>query len=652
MRSKVWGCLLSVAVSVLWTGCTAVSIGGPGGPGVHLTGISVTPTSADIPVGTNQQFTATGTFSDGGMSNLSAKATWISSDPTVATVDNVGLVKAVSQGKATISATLDSFNSSGALTVDPAALVSISVTPIGPGITVGEMQQFTATADYTDNSMVDVTAMASWSSSNGSVASITSGGALSGLAKGQSTISATFNTLTDTTAVNVVPPATAPGLNGNYAFSFTSDDASGPQFFFGTFHANGSGLIDSGVEDIDTTNGVTTNVSLTGSYTIYPDGRGTLVLSPAGMNSTTFRFILASSGKRGLVIQFDGLGTAAGSFEEQDSSAFNNGALNGNYVFRFNGVDSVFNPMGTVGLFVADGMGNITTGQEDQSDNGVVPPSPIALPPSSYQIASNGRGTVTLGTAMFAFYVVSAGKVNLIEIDSNPPLAGVAERQAAQSFSLASLLGGYAFLLNRAPAASRSRFDVIGRAILDGHGGVASGVQEEAAPTIVQNNITSGSYSVATNGRGVMQLTTANGSRSYIFYLVATNRFLMLDTFTTFAGTGPADSQLGTLDNTTLSGTYAMTGASIGQEDTEVSAWLSADGAGNLQGVEDQFAKGKPSSAVVSATYVVSPNGRTFVTPDPNFPLAVGDFIFYLVSSTQADMLGVQPALDGSVLMQ
>ena len=148
MRSKLWGCLLSVAVSVLWSGCTAVSLGGSGGPGVHLTGISVTPTSADIPVGASRQFTANGMFSDGGTSNVSAKATWKSSDLAVATVDNVGLVKAVSQGKATISATLDSFSSSGAATVDPAAVVSISVTPLGPGITIGAAQPLAATAIY------------------------------------------------------------------------------------------------------------------------------------------------------------------------------------------------------------------------------------------------------------------------------------------------------------------------------------------------------------------------------------------------------------------------------------------------------------------------------------------------------------------------
>jgi hypothetical protein len=153
-----------------------------------------------------------------------------------------------------------------------------------------------------------------------------------------------------------------------------------------------------------------------------------------------------------------------------------------------------------------------------------------------------------------------------------------------------------------------------------------------------------------------MQLTTANGSRSYIFYAVAPHRLFMLDTFSTFAGTGVVDVQLGTLDNSTLSGTYGMAGASIGQDDTEVVAWFSANGAsptGSIQGIEDLIARGQLSSVLLTATYVVTANGRTFVTPvPPGNVLGVADYIFYLVSNTQADMLGMQPTLDGSVLLQ
>jgi hypothetical protein len=450
-----------------------------------------------------------------------------------------------------------------------------------------------------------------------------------------------------------------PALDGDYAFFFTSRNASGPEFFVGSFTADGAGNL-SGVEDASLGNGVQQNVPLIGSYFIYPDGRGQITFDQNSIHTLssgiTFRFVLTSGGSSASAIQFDGAGSAAGTFEKQDASA----GVAGQYVFSVNGADDVFNPMGQVGLFTTDGAGLITGGIEDENDNGVVPPNPTDLIGGAYSIGTNGRGTLALttaaGTSNFVFYVVSANKLNLVATDSSPILGGFAEKQTDQSFSNSNFLGGYGFLLNRAPAASRSRFDVIGRMTLNGNGAITGGVEEEAASNIVQNAITAGTYDVDSNGRGVIQLTTANGNRSYIFYAVASHRLFMLDTFSAFAGSGAVDSQLGTLDNSTLSGTYGMAGASIGQDDTEVAAWFVANGVsptGSIQGIEDLVARGEPSSVLLTATYVVTANGRTFVTPvPPGNALGVADFIFYVISDMQADMLGMQPALDGSVLLQ
>jgi len=147
-----------------------------------------------------------------------------------------------------------------------------------------------------------------------------------------------------------------------------------------------------------------------------------------------------------------------------------------------------------------------------------------------------------------------------------------------------------------------------------------------------------------------MQITTDNGNRSYRFYMLSPTRIYMLDTFTTWAGTGPADSQIASPTNSTLAGTYAVSGASIGQNDTGLSMRLTADGAGTLIGVADLIQHGVPSSMVVNATYQVTDNGRTFVTLDK--PVGAQSFIFYVVSEQQAQLLGSQPTLDGSLRLQ
>src|SRR5207245_10104183 len=57
-----------------------------------------------------------------------------------------------------------------------ATLVSIAVTPANPSIAKGTTQPFTATGTYSDASTQNLTNTVTWTSSNGSVATITAAG--------------------------------------------------------------------------------------------------------------------------------------------------------------------------------------------------------------------------------------------------------------------------------------------------------------------------------------------------------------------------------------------------------------------------------------------------------------------------------------------
>ena len=659
--------VLTIALAALM-GCSVAFGGkssGGGGGAAKLTQISVSPSGSGLPVGATDQFVATGTYSNGTQKNISSSVTWTSSPAGLVTIDSKGKVTAVATGQATVTATSGSISGSAPLTVNSATLVSVSVNPIGPAVETSKTEQFTATANYSDSSHFDITndPKTVWSATPTGVASISSGGLATGEAAGQTTISAAYNnSFSNSTALNVVaPPASSLALNGDYAFSVTAVDSGGTAYYAGSFHANspdasGNGTIVSGTEDANTAAGVQQAVALAGSYIIYPDGRGTITFNSNSIHPSgiALRFILASSGATGLVIEFDGNGSAAGSFELQDSSAFNNASLASNYVFQFSGMDLSSKPIGEIGFFTSDGAGNLSAGSQDISDFGVTSFNPAIT--GSYSISSSGRGTLAIsnpsGTSNFIVYVVSANKINLIEVDTRPStvLSGVAEKQASQAFSNSNLLGGYAYLLNRAPSANLGVFDVVGRAVFDGRGNVSGGTQDEVGSGI-QNTITGGTYNVSGDGRGVLQATSSNGARGYIFYMVSPSRLYMLDEFTTWAGTGAADLQFLTLNNSILSGTYALSGASIGQNDTEVSIWLKADGAGNFSGIADVAANGVPTSIIMNATYSVTPNGRTFVQLLPP-PVGAQSFILYLVSGSEAKMLGSQPALDGSLLLQ
>ena len=203
------------------------TLGGVTSPGVTLkvTGatlvsITVTPAIATLANGTQQQFTATGTYSDRSTQDLSSSTTWSSSAPAVATLGSNGLANATGVGITSITAALSGVTATlgavssapVALNVTPATLVSIGVTPGAPSIALGTSEQFTATGIYTDNSTQDLTTAAAWVSSSASVASIGNAAGSNGLAvslsAGSTTITAVVGSVTSGPVMLTVTAAT------------------------------------------------------------------------------------------------------------------------------------------------------------------------------------------------------------------------------------------------------------------------------------------------------------------------------------------------------------------------------------------------------------------------------------------------------------
>ncbi len=88
-------------------------------PPASVVSIVVTPANQGIAQGTTQQFTATATFSDNTVLNVTSQATWTSTDTAVATIDATGLATAKSAGTTTISATSGGVTGFATLTVMP-----------------------------------------------------------------------------------------------------------------------------------------------------------------------------------------------------------------------------------------------------------------------------------------------------------------------------------------------------------------------------------------------------------------------------------------------------------------------------------------------------------------------------------------------------
>ena len=178
-----------------------------------LVSLAITPVNSGIARGTSQQFTAMGIYSDNTTQDLTASATWSSSDASVASISNApgsqGSATGRAIGSANITATLDGLSGATALTVTPATLVSLSVDPTNPSIALGLGRQFTATGIFSDYTVQDLTASAIWSSSDPSVALISNMAGSMGMAisltTGPTTITASLGSISGTTILTVTP---------------------------------------------------------------------------------------------------------------------------------------------------------------------------------------------------------------------------------------------------------------------------------------------------------------------------------------------------------------------------------------------------------------------------------------------------------------
>src|SRR5580704_9593612 len=103
-----------------WFPLLLVSCGGSGTPpppAKTLTSIQVSPQNPLVSVGSTQQFTATGKYSDGSTGDLTGTATWNSSDATLATTDSSGNATGVAIGRPQITAASGGVSSSTQLIV-------------------------------------------------------------------------------------------------------------------------------------------------------------------------------------------------------------------------------------------------------------------------------------------------------------------------------------------------------------------------------------------------------------------------------------------------------------------------------------------------------------------------------------------------------
>jgi hypothetical protein len=387
------------------------------------------------------------------------------------------------------------------------------------------------------------------------------------------------------------------------------------------------------MEDVNAST-VSTAVALTGKYSIFPDGRGTVTLTGNGQ-TRNFRVVLNSNSatagdNNGQLLQTDLLGNAIGTLERQDSTSFTNaGMANNSYVFRIGGFDLSGANRSAVGVVAMNSQGTSASGVQDLNDNGTITANTAVSETNGAVDATTGRMVASMAGSQYAMYMVSANKMNLVEIDSALPAIGSAEKQTATT----PADGGFAFQVETGGTQGRAwmmgQFNVAGSAI-------TGGVETQAIAVGI--NITGGSFTLTSNGRATLLQNTDHGFRNFTAYVVSPQKMYLVLTNDPHSASGVAELQQGTFSAASFSGDYSFGSAQTGQSNLTLLGQFVADGKGNLAGVEDLSQPGKSNSAPASGTYAVSANGQGSISLAS--PSSVPGFIFYMVSPTKVLLWG------------
>ncbi len=167
---------------------------------IPVSEVEVKPEVVDLEPGASVQLSAAPRASNG-VVLVSRPVTWSTSDQTVATVSSGGLVTAIGEGTATITAASGEQAGTASVTVT-VPVSSVLVTPASGSLTVGQTLQLGAQAkDASGGSLSGRTVV--WSSNDSTVARVDSKGLVTATGIGSAAISAAVSGKTGTASISV-----------------------------------------------------------------------------------------------------------------------------------------------------------------------------------------------------------------------------------------------------------------------------------------------------------------------------------------------------------------------------------------------------------------------------------------------------------------
>jgi len=545
--------------------------------------VSISPTSASVPPGTQKQFTATVTGSQ------NTAVTWSVSGPSCTgagcgTVTAAGLytapVVAPVPPTVFVTATAQADPSKFATaTVTVAAPIVVTVSPPTASVTSGATQQFSASVTGSDNQVVTWTLQGAGCTGsacgtldqtglytapitipNPPIVTVTATAQADGVSFGTATVTLT--------------PTANSRLHGQYAFLLKGYDLTGfPYHIAGSLTADGNGNITTGIEDIGAVPFPNLSVPIfPSSYNVGGDSRGTIQITTT-LGSYTYAFALTGDGKSGTMVTTDGSGiVVSGILRQQDPTAFNTGALGGGFALSLSGQDLFNGRLGELALLYPDGSGFVAGNSADVNDAGIQYGTFVGFP-GSYYVDSTGRGTMFLGLQSagfhdmnFALYVVNSKEFFIVTSDpifSNGFIvaSGDAVEQLGGPYSIGAFNSTSVFDIT---GSSGGVPDIsVGAFTFDGNGSAVMVYDRNNGGQTAVGTIWQATYDMQVNGHGTLHLIDPNNAFDRpIWWLYATgpNSALIMDSTSPEVPIGTLKFQVVSppFDNSNIVGTYAF----------------------------------------------------------------------------------------------
>ena len=417
-------------------------------------------------------------------------------------------------------------------------------------------------------------------------------------------------------SVTIRATASLATLKGQYAFFLAAPTGNANTASrVGSVTLDGAGKITAGVQDYGPGVSAAANINdviLSGSYTLDPNGHGTMTCTTTSGKTLKFSFALTSS-SHALLIETDG-NPGSGTLDLQSAGpSFTAALFSGAYSFTMTGMDPVsMKKVSNGGIFTAQGSSATVGGGTLDVDNGGV--SSTTFFGGSFGVPDpNGRGTMTwndgVTTRHFAYYIVTPKVLLLFETDGIPFIAGTAYAQGSLSTGTtnAALNGKYVFQA-QGWSGGLGRTIIAGQVTSNGTGLFTSGIADSVrGHQIARGENVSGSYSFSGSPRSTGNQLVGGGA-GFVFHAFIYLVDPSLNMLDPNSGSGGGGALLMSSDSLFVDGI----GMLIPQSVTGSPAFASGNHALNLTNIVDDPVT--PPLTEVDLAGIVTSNGAGSLT--------------------------------------